>query len=268
MTTHHPKVSKIRQRSILLIALLLAVVATACDDFYTDSLPTPDIAQPTPANVREGDPATVIETAAREALAAQLSIAPADSTKILFEHATWTERSPGCYPAPASITGAYLIPGYRLLMQHDGIFYEYNADQGLGTGALCESTFQLIPAEPAYSIVVPQYSNASESTDYDVIHIVRSEEEVAEFNSTFGDIAQIGVDEIEFPEEVLVGGWVEASPNPDVVRAYLSAEGTSIIIEVQIPEEFEEQANDDWSQIWALVDATEPDSIYEFLVVE
>ena len=265
MATSHLKVGKSKQLPILLIAVIFAVFATACDGFYTDSLPTPDIAQPTPANVKSGDPAVVIEETARELMAARLGIAATEPAKILFEHATWTERNPGCYPAPASITGAYLIPGYRLLMQHDGTFYEYNADQGLGTGALCESTFQLIPAEPAYTIVVPK---ASESTDYNVVHVVRSEEDVAEFNSAFPDIALIGVDEIDFPEEGLVGGWVEASPNPDVVRAYRSAEGSSIVIEVAIPEEFEEEASDDWTQIWALVDTTEPDSTYEFAVAE
>jgi len=251
----------------LTITLLFALIATACDDFYTDSPPTPDIAQPTPANVREGDPATVIEQAAREALATQLNIGTGDPTKILFEHATWTERNPGCYPAPSS-DGAYLVPGYRLLMQHDGVFYEYNADQGLGTGALCESTFQLVPAEPAYSIVVPQESSSPGPADYNVVHVVRSEEEVAEFNSSFSNIAQIGVDEIDFPEEVLVGGWVKASPNPDVVRAYLSGEGSSITIEVAIPEDLEEESSDEWTQIWALVDTTAPDSTYEFIVVE
>lgn len=254
-----------RRQIVLLLAVLTALLLTACDDFYSDSPPTPDIAQPTPANVRTGDPATVIEEAARTAMAAELGIAAEAPTKILFEHETWTDRHPGCYPAPASITGAYLVPGYRLLMQHDGTFYEYNADQGLGTGALCESTFQLVPVEPAYSIVTPK---SFSSQNVEAIHIIRSEDDVAAFNSAHPETALVGVDEIDFPEEVLVGGWVEASPNPEATRAYKSESGTSIIIEVAIPEDTEEEITDDWSPIWALVDTTDPDSTYEFSVVE
>ena len=135
------------------LAAIFAILFTACDDFYTDSLPTPDVAQPTSANVQVGDPAEILEEAARAALATRLGISPDAPRKILFEDETWTERNPDCYPAPDSISGAYLIPGYRLLMQHGGTFYEYNADQGAGTGALCESTLQLVPVEPARIIV-------------------------------------------------------------------------------------------------------------------
>jgi len=149
-------------------------------------------------------------------------------------------------------------------MQHEGVFYEYNADQGAGTGALCESTFQIVPAEPAHTTVT--ISNSA-TPDYEIVHIIRSEEDVAEFNSSFSDTALIGVDEIEFPEEVLVGGWINASPNPQVTRAYKSEQDGHVIIEVLIPEEFEEEAGENPTQIWALVDTTEPNSTYEFVVV-
>jgi hypothetical protein len=251
--------------AVVIIASFAALFATACDDFYTDSLPTPDIAQPTPANVIDGIPEEILEIAAREAMAEKLGIDPSAPRKILFEHETWTERNPGCYPQSESLTGAYLIPGYRLLLQHDGIFYEYDADSGAGTGALCESTFQFVPAELAYSIVAPSSGAVPE---FDTIHVIRSDDDVLDFNSTKSDIAEIGVDEIDFPEEVLVGGWVELSPNPDIIRAYLSSEGTSIIIELAIPEDSEDEATDTPSQIWALVDTTDADSTYEFLVVD
>lgn len=260
--------SATRQYRTIVVAIttaLFALLASGCDDFYSDSLPTPDIAQPTPANAQVGDPEILIEAAAREAMAALPGINLDDPQNILFEHETWTERNPGCYPTPPTITGAYLIPGYRLLMQHDGVFYEYNADQGVSTGALCESTFQIVPVEPAYSIVTP---SESAEPDAATIHILRSEDDVAEFNSTHADTAQVGVNEIDFPLEVLVGGWVDASPNPEPARAYLSTEGTSIIIEVTVPEEFIEEANDDSSQIWVLVDTTDPNSTYEFVVLD
>ena len=254
-----------RRLAVVAFAVLFVILVSACEDFYSDSLPTPDIAQPTPANPKVGDPAEILEVAAREAMAARLGISVDAPRKILFEDETWTDKNPGCYPAPESITGAYLIPGYRLLMQHDGVFYEYDADQGAGTGALCDSTLQLIPVEPAYSIVT---LNEVDSPDVDVLHILRSEDDVAEFNSAFSETALIGVEEIDFPEEVLVGGWVEASPNPEVVRAYRSGQGTSIIIEVAIPEEFEEEASDDLSPVWALIDFTDTGSTYEFIVTE
>jgi hypothetical protein len=251
--------------ALVAFAVAFAILAAACEGFYSDSLPTPDIAQPTPANVQSGDPAVVLENAARQALAAILGISPEDPRMILFEDATWADRNPGCYPEPSTITGAYLIPSYRLLLQYEGVFYEYDADQGARVGALCESTFQLVPAEPAYGIVI---TAGSAEPDFDTIHVLRSEEDVAEFNTTNSNIASIGVDQIEWPEEVLVGGWVDVSPNPEVIRGYLSEQGTSIIIEVAIPEEFTDEANDNLSQVWVLVDITEPNSTYEFLVAE
>ena len=223
-TTHTlgtPRMSRITTAQILhhripaiaLVAILVTLF-TACEDFYTDSLPTPDVAQPTPVNVQVGDPAEILEEAARAALVIRLGISAEAPRKILFEEETWTERSPGCYPAPDSITGAYLIPGYRLLMQYDGKFYGHDADQGAGTGALCESTLQLVSVEPARNIVK----------------------------------ASVAVDEIEWAEEVLVGGWVESSPNPLTVRAYLSEQGTSIIIEVAISEDSADEASTSASQ--------------------
>jgi hypothetical protein len=255
------------RNTTLLFAVLFGVLAVACDGFYSDSLPTPDIAQPTPANIQVGDPEVVLEAAAREAIAAKLGISPDAPRKILFEGETWTERNSGCYPVPESIinTGEYLIPGYRLLMQHDGVFYEYNADQGAGTGALCDSTFQLVPAEPAHDTVVV---NDSAEPDFDTVHILRSEEDVTAFNSLHTDTATIAVDEIEWEEEVLVGGWVKSSPNPEAVRAYLSEQGTSILIEVTVSDDLADEATDTPSQTWSLVDITEPDSTYEFIVVE
>lgn len=248
------------------LTAIFVILLTACDDFYTDSLPTPDVAQPTPANIQVGDPAVILEETARGLLAARLGISPEDPRKILFEDETWTERNPGCYPPPDSITGAYLIPGYRLLMQYDGTFYEYDSDQGAGTGALCESTFQLVPVEPARNIVKTTESTES---DLETIFVLRSEEDVAEFNSAHSNMAAIAVDEIEWVEEVLVGGWVESSPNPVAVRAYLSSpQGTSIIIEVAVSEDSVDEASSSPSQTWALVDITDPDSTYEFIVVE
>jgi hypothetical protein len=221
------------------------ILLTACDDFYTDSLPTPDIAQPTPANVQVGDPAEILEETARALLAARLGFSPAAPRKILFEDETWTERNPGCYPEPDSIIGAYLIPGYRLLMQYDGTFYEYNADQGAGTDALCESTLQLVPVEPARNIV-----KATESTDSDLetIYILRSEEDVTAFNSAQSSMASISVDEIEWAEEVLAGSWVESSPDPLAAQAYLSGQDASIIIEVAISEDSADEASTNPSQ--------------------
>ena len=249
----------------LALAVIFVILLTACEDFYSDSLPTPDVAQPTPANVQVGNPAEILEETARALLAARLGISPDAPRKILFEDETWTDRNPGCYPEPISITGAYLIPGYRLLMQYDGTLYEYDADQGAGTGALCESTLQLVPVEPARNIVK---TTAFTESDLETIYVLRSEEDVAEFNSTQSGMASIAVDEIEWEEEVLVGGWVAFSPDPLAVRAYLAAKGAAIIIEVAISEDSADEANTNPSQTWALVDITNPDSTYEFIVVE
>jgi hypothetical protein len=150
-------------------------------------------------------------------------------------------------------------------MQYEGVFYEYDADQGAGIGALCESTFQLVPVEPAYDIAVAATSGVP---DLDTVHILRSEEDVIEFNSTNSNVATIATDEVEWIDEVLVGGWVASSPDPEPVRAYISEQGTSILIEVAVPEDLEDDASDTPSQIWVLVDVTDPDSTYEFVAVE
>ena len=73
--------------AIAVFAVLLIVLLSACDDFYSDSPPTPDIAQPTPANVQEGNPEQNVEIAARDAMAAKLGIATNAPRKILLEHA-------------------------------------------------------------------------------------------------------------------------------------------------------------------------------------
>ncbi|HIF71799.1 MAG TPA: hypothetical protein EYQ61_04525 [Dehalococcoidia bacterium] len=253
--------------TVTVFAVLFIVLLAACDDFYSDSPPTPDIAQPTPANVREGNPEQNVEIAARDAMAVKLGISADAPRKILLEHATWTNQNPGCYPTPELVLGSgpYLIPGYRILMLHDDVFYEYNTDQGVGTGALCDSTLQLIPAEPVYDIVT---TADDAEPDFDTIHVLHSEEDIAEFNSNFSEMATISLNQIEWPEEVLIGGWVNSSPNPEATRAYLSPQGTSILIEVAVPEEFAQDAGNNPSQIWAFVDITEPDSTYEFVLAE
>ena len=104
---HHPAVAA--------FAGLFVILASACEDFYSDSLPTPHIAQPTtPANILDGDPEVILEAAARDAMAAQLGIDVGDPRKILFENEIWTEKYTGCYPTPDTLLGAYLIPGYRV----------------------------------------------------------------------------------------------------------------------------------------------------------
>lgn len=51
-------------------------------------------------------------------------------------------------------------------------------------------------------------------------------------------------------------------------RAYLSPQGTTILIEIAVPDESDQDAVNIPSQIWALVDITEPDSEYEFVLAE
>ena len=249
----------------MLFAVIFTMIGVACDDFYSDSLPTPDIAQPTPVSVSDGDPVELVQQAARNALAVKLGIAGDDSRQILLQGETWTDRNPGCYPPPAGISGPYLVPGYRLLLQHDGVFYEFNADLGGSTGALCESTPQLVPVEAAGPIV---RANGSALPDLDSVHILRSEEDVTEFNSTHSDIATITPDVIDWEVEWLVGGWVDAFPGPEPTRAYQSGEEGVVIIEVEAPLEFAGSASNVATQVWALVDKTKPDSTYKFVAPE
>ena len=266
--------------SIVAFAALLAILGSACEDFYSDSLPTPQIALPTPANIQEGNPEDLVEAGARTALAAALNISPDSPRKILLEGATWTDSIPGCYPRPPGVSGPYLVPGYRLLMQYEGVFYEYDADLGGVTGALCDSTLQLVPVEPALDIVVVNQASSAQP-DFDTVYILRSEDDVTEFNSKNADIATIAVGVVDWTVEVLVGGWANTGLNTEAVRAYRSpAESTpgagfgsttsNIVIEVAVPDGLPAEQADDVStepmQIWALVDITESGSTYQFVV--
>ena len=150
-------------------------------------------------------------------------------------------------------------------MLFEGVYYEFDADQGGSTGALCESTLQLVPVEPAGAIV---RANEAAQPDVNSVHIMRSEEDVTEFNSTNSDIAVITENVIDWEVEVLVGGWAPASPNLEPVRAYRTGDGESVVVEVAVPIEFTESASEVASQVWALVDITEPDSTYVFVLPE
>lgn len=280
-TTCRPK----SRLSVVALAVLFALLGAACEGFYTDSLPTPQIAMPTPArfqaNDQDGNPEDIVEAGARTALAAALGINPDAPGKIVLQGATWTDRNPGCYPPPPGVSGPYLVAGYRLLMQYEGVFYEYDADLGGETGALCDSTLQLVPVEPALDTVTVNLAGSA-PPDFDAVYVLRSEDDVFEFNSTQSDIAAIAVDVVDWTVEVLVGGWVNVGPNTEAVRAYrlstespaktpdASADGpsniTKIVIEVAIPEDQADTADTGPSQTWALVDITEPDSTYEFVV--
>ena len=280
MAQQEKSFSPISRFSIVAFAALLMILGSACEGFYSDSLPTPQIALPTPANIQEGNPEDLVEAGARTALAAALDISPDSPRKILLEGATWTDSAPGCYPRPPGVSDPYLIPGYRLLMQYEGVFYEYDADLGGATGALCDSTLQLVPVEPALDIVVVNQAG-SVQLDFDTVYILRSEDDVTEFNSNYADIATIAVGVIDWTVEVLIGGWAITSLNTEAVRAYRSPDkstpgaGTgsttsNIVIEVAVPDGvLPEQAVDvsiKPMQIWALVDITESGSTYQFVV--
>lgn len=256
--------------SVVAFAVLFALLGAACEDFYSDSLPTPQIALPTPVNLQEGDPEDLVEAGARTAMAAALGISADAPRKILLQHATWTDRAPGCYPPPTGVSGPYLVPGYRLLMQYEGVFYEYDADLGGETGALCDITTQWVSVEPALDIVTVNLAGSARP-DFFTVYILRSEEDVAEFNSTNSEIATIAVGVVDWTVEVLVGGWVKTGPYTEAVRAYHLPAGPQaridaapIFIEVAVPENLADTANNIPSQTWVLIDITRPDSTYQF----
>ena len=256
--------------SVVAFAVLFALLGAACEDFYSDSLPTPQIALPTPVNLQEGDPEDLVEAGARTAMAAALGISADAPRKILLQHATWTDRAPGCYPPPPGVSGPYLVPGYRLLMQYEGVFYEYDTDLGGETGALCDITTQWVSVEPALDIVTVNLAGSARP-DFFTVYILRSEEDVAEFNSTNSEIATIAVGVVDWTVEVLVGGWVKIGPYTEAVRAYhlpavpqARIDAAPIFIEVAVPENLADTANNIPSQTWVLIDITRPDSTYQF----
>ena len=248
--------------SLISTLLVVGVVLTACDDFYSDSPPTPEIAQPTP-EVSETDPQESVEELARAALSARLGIAPGDARKILLEEDTWTSRSPGCYPPPNTILDDYLVPGFRLILSYEGVRYEYNDDLGGVNGALCETTPQPVPAELANEIVTAQ---DVDEDDVDV-WVIRSEEELILFNTENSSIAEIELDQVDWEVEFLIGSVVDSDLSEISVSAFRSLSGgESETVTIEIHDSAPSETAT--SQIWTYVDITELTDEYQFELIK
>ena len=88
------------------------------------------------------DAARSPESAAREALAEQLGVAPDVPLLITFEPVEWADASLGC-PEPDTFYAQVITPGFRLVFDHtvgtQGEFHEYHTNEDGSIVVSCES---------------------------------------------------------------------------------------------------------------------------------
>lgn len=152
----------------LIIALAaLGMLATACGTGSTDqstSIPPPDattvptlapvptVPPTAPASSAPDEPAEaeIVEAAAAD-LAERLDVDREEISLVSFEWVTWNDGSIGC-PEPGVVYTQALVEGSRVVLEHDGLEYDYHAGAS-GNPFLCEKS-RLEPG-PGASTTIP-----------------------------------------------------------------------------------------------------------------
>ncbi|MBN1313038.1 MAG: hypothetical protein JXB30_16620 [Anaerolineae bacterium] len=97
---------------------------------------TPDFVQPTPPLPVGEVPQELLDEMI-DKLAAQLSIDRQDIMVVAAEAVVWNDGSLGC-PKPGEFYTEALVPGYRVILEVDGLRYDYHASEN-GYFFLCQS---------------------------------------------------------------------------------------------------------------------------------
>jgi hypothetical protein len=71
-------------------------------------------------------------------LATRLGMAKSDINVVIAEHVEWSDASLGC-AKPGSMYAQVISPGYRFILEADGVAYEYHTDYA--RVVLCSTTF-------------------------------------------------------------------------------------------------------------------------------
>jgi hypothetical protein len=154
--------------SIVLAALLLAVLVTACGGGAISAVPTNE-ATASPTQSDEGHEGTAVPTVqpeteertmtptppreateaklpseaeevvrlAREDLAQRLGVAPEAIGLVSVEAVDWSDTSLG-RPQPGMMYAQVITPGFRVVLEAEGQTYEYHTDRSR-TVVLCQS---------------------------------------------------------------------------------------------------------------------------------
>lgn len=84
-----------------------------------------------------GDTAPAPEAKARADLARRLAVEESSIETVSTQQVTWSDGSLGC-PEPGEFYTQALAEGIRIVLEHDGRFYDYHAGPD-GEPFLCES---------------------------------------------------------------------------------------------------------------------------------
>ena len=76
--------------------------------------------------------------AARALLSSELGIAPAESSLVAVESLNWQDASMGC-PQEGQLYAQVIVPGYRLLLEHNGTRFEFHTNLDGTQAVLCET---------------------------------------------------------------------------------------------------------------------------------
>ena len=76
--------------------------------------------------------------AARALLSSELGIDPAESSLVAVESLNWPDASLGC-PQEGALYAQVIVPGYRLLLEHNGSRFEFHTNLDGTQAVLCET---------------------------------------------------------------------------------------------------------------------------------
>jgi len=89
--------------------------------------PEPELVQPTPILPVGEVPQELLDKMV-DALVAQLGVSRQDIMVVAAESVVWNDGSLGC-PKPGEFYTQALVPGYRVILEVDGVQYNYHASE-------------------------------------------------------------------------------------------------------------------------------------------
>ena len=262
---------------VLGIAVLMSLVA--CEGFYSDvptATPGPPASQASATISPEftGTTAEIAVAAARAALAERLGIDPREPSFAGLRGATWTRSNPGCYPLPEEPDSAYLVPGLRLSLVYDAVRYEYATNMPVTVGALCvvaPQTRQEVSVSLAGDVVRTQDPSRLAGR----VVTLWDANDARAFLYREPGIAEIDVEDIDWPAEVVIGTALPDTPSAlEVADAagIWDIDSNVVTIEVQTsPAETPAEASGEGAAsipVWVLVEYPPAGASFEFQIVQ
>ena len=215
-----------------------------------------------PAAVPGGLPAAEIEAdeLARVALAARLDTDPNRLDLVYSQKVDWPNPGLGC-PRPGVSYDSVIVPGYRLLYEHEQRRYVYHTnDDGTQLTDCDNGTTLAVPFELAGEDVVRtldpfMFAGGVGQGLADEV-VIRSDEDVASFLARSGDSFQIFGENVDWETQALVGTVVAGSGCGDTVTVTsVIAEHTIKDVQVHVHGEQSGSCEKAWAQpVWVLLE--------------